>query len=373
MDADISTAQGPSTKRPRHCNSSRYVVLASTVGDDVDVKSACSFVHKCTDVDMEAGEVTGMCLETCTGEASVMVEFRDASAAQSCLRATAAAASKGYAMIPLELDLAEMVLARQAALGKAAARQAGVHKPEAETVAAADTTAAAAAAVSAEKIVAECQEASASRAVLRELRRQREWQEQVALLNIIAAERAAAAETVGAEQVAAEKAAAEKAAENVEKAAIQKASKKKSYAACSSKGMSQPHVLDGLSDPLGLFDKPKAPRNCLQLFSPQHGSSSCASDSLQAISRSRPSPASSPPPLRRLLSCASPECKFLRNDDEKFGGFCCRKCHLQYENKTPRKSRRSSSEHHHGKLCQRRVAHPGTTRAKDIPPQPSLG
>jgi hypothetical protein len=63
---------------------------------------------------------------------------------------------------------------------------------------------------------------------------------------------------------------------------------------------------------------------------------------------------------RADLRCAHPHWIYLVSPDKEFGGFCCKKCHLDYVN--------DKDGHDHGKLCERRKAPEGASRAQAVAP-----
>lgn len=64
----------------------------------------------------------------------------------------------------------------------------------------------------------------------------------------------------------------------------------------------------------------------------------------------------------RKMKCFSPNCPYFINEDEQFGGFCCRKCHYRFRYKV------TAAKEKHRKFCQKREAPKGTPVAPMVIP-----
>eukprot|EP00929_Paragymnodinium_shiwhaense_P058469 TRINITY_DN29277_c0_g2_i1.p1 TRINITY_DN29277_c0_g2~~TRINITY_DN29277_c0_g2_i1.p1 ORF type:complete len:294 (-),score=29.79 TRINITY_DN29277_c0_g2_i1:144-1025(-) len=68
---------------------------------------------------------------------------------------------------------------------------------------------------------------------------------------------------------------------------------------------------------------------------------------------------------REVLLCANPNCWFARNQDPKYGGYCCRKCF--YRSLTPGKSKNAKNKHYPS--CSKVWAPEGVARAPKVVPE----
>ena len=68
--------------------------------------------------------------------------------------------------------------------------------------------------------------------------------------------------------------------------------------------------------------------------------------------------------IRKMLMCANGACDFQVNQDNAYGGYCCKLCHFGHA--------LESCPPQHGPMCQRLPARTGAVRAEPRPPDRQL-